>query len=93
MTDTNSDSAQVRPSIAMAWSHGVRTAGLVWSSQPWLIIWISILTVVAALLPAAALYMSRLIVDSVVAAIESGASADRDAALMWVGVEAAIPPG
>ncbi|WP_412545759.1 ABC transporter ATP-binding protein [Maricaulis sp. MIT060901] len=90
MSDTNPDSAQVRPSIAMAWSHGVRTAGLVWSSQPWLIICISILTVVVALLPAAALYMSRLIVDSVVAAIESGASADRDAALMWVRVEAAI---
>lgn len=90
MAETSSDSEQVRPSLAMAWSHGVRTAGLVWASQPWLIIWIAVLTVVVALLPAAALYMSRLIVDSVVAAIESGTGADRDTALTWVGVEAAI---
>lgn len=93
MADTGSDTTQARPSIAAAWTHGVRTAGLVWATQPWLIVWISVLTVVVALLPAAALYMSKLIVDSVVAAIESGASADRETALIWVGVEAAILAG
>lgn len=93
MADTGSDTAQARPSLATAWTHGVRTAGLVWATQPWLIVWIAVLTVVVALLPAAALYMSKLILDSVVAAIESGASADRETALIWVGVEAAILAG
>lgn len=44
----------------------------------------------AGLLPAAAAWVGKLIVDSVVRAAETGASEDQQTALVWVGVELGI---
>ncbi len=70
--------------------HAARTWSLVWANSPALIVWIAVLTVAVALLPPAALYVSKLIIDGVLLAIESGAVEDRQQALIWVGVEAGI---
>lgn len=48
------------------------------------------LTIIAALLPPAALYVSKLLIDGVLAAIDSGLEADQGAALYLVGIEAGI---
>lgn len=71
-------------------SYARRTWWLVWSNSPGLILWIAVLTVCVALLPPAALYVSKLVIDGVLQAVESGAPADRDLALVWVSVEAVI---
>lgn len=84
--EPDSEAISLRQGIGYAW----RTLKLAFAASPGLILWASALTLAVALLPAAALYMSKLVVDGVVAAIESGAVEDRNQALIWVGVETGI---
>ncbi|WP_018147782.1 ABC transporter ATP-binding protein [Henriciella marina] len=71
-------------------SAAFRTLAIIARTRPALAASIAGLTILAALLPPAALYVSKLLIDAVLAAIDSGLEADRSAALGWVIVEAAI---
>lgn len=64
-----------------------RALGLVWTTNRTLTIVLAILTLVAGLLPGAVAYISKLIVDSVVLASQSG-DTNRWTALGYVGLEA-----
>ena len=79
-----------RPARLDSVRQAVRTLKLAAQARPLLVLVIAALTVAAALLPAAALYVSKLIIDGVVAAIETGSEADRQTALIWVGVESGL---
>jgi ABC-type multidrug transport system fused ATPase/permease subunit len=61
--------------------------GLVWTTSRRLSIVLGILSLVAGVLPAAAAWVGKLIVDAVVQAAQTGSVADRDEALKWVAVE------
>ncbi len=67
--------------------HGVT---LVWTTSRGLSFALGILSLVAGVLPAAAAWVGKLIVDAVVRAAETGAAEDQRAALTWVAVELAI---
>lgn len=67
-----------------------RAVRLVWQTSPRLTIALALLTLVAGILPAAVAYVGKLIVDGVVLALETGAAADREAALYWVAAEAGL---
>lgn len=67
--------------------HGI---GLVWTTDRALSVVLAIASLLAGLLPAAAAWVGKLIVDSVVRAAETGGAQDQRAALMWVGVELGI---
>lgn len=67
-----------------------RAVRLVWETSPRLTIALAVLTLLAGVLPAGVAYVGKLIVDAVVAAIESGAEADRWEALRWVAVECGL---
>jgi ATP-binding cassette subfamily B protein len=67
-----------------------RTLGMVWAASRGLVALIAFMILIAALLPAAALFVSKLVVDGVIAAIDTQAAADRQMALTWVAVEAAL---
>jgi len=77
------------PGFSEAIGHAWRTLGLTWSASRGLTILIAGLTVFVALLPALALYLSKLVMDGVVTAMDSASPADRDLALIWVAAEAA----
>ena len=64
-----------------------RALRLLWDTNPRLGVSMLVLSAVAAVLPAAAAYVGKLIVDTVMRAAASGAEADRWEALVWVGVE------
>ncbi|MEM8607962.1 MAG: ABC transporter ATP-binding protein [Myxococcota bacterium] len=63
---------------------------LVWTTSRGLSIILGVLSLVAGVLPAAAAWVGKLIVDAVVNAAETGSVADRNDALTWVAVELAI---
>ena len=67
--------------------HGVT---LVWTTSRGLSFALGILSLIAGVLPAAAAWVGKLIVDSVVRAAETGAAEDQRAALTWVAVELGI---
>jgi ATP-binding cassette subfamily B protein len=67
-----------------------RAVSLVWATSRALTLALIVLSVVAGLLPAGVAYVGKLIVDSVVAAIDSGTEAARDQALSWVALEMAL---
>jgi len=67
-----------------------RAVELVWATSKRLTVALAALTLVAGLLPPAIAYTGSLIIDAVVAAIGSGAAADRTQALMYIGVEALL---
>ena len=67
-----------------------RAVRLVWQTSPRLTIALAILTLLAGILPAAVAYVGKLIVDGVVLALDTGAAADREAALRWVVAEAGL---
>lgn len=71
-------------------SAAARTLAIIGRTRPALTAVIVGLTIVVALLPPAALYVSKLLIDGVLLAIDTGLEADRRAALQLVGVEAAI---
>jgi ABC-type multidrug transport system fused ATPase/permease subunit len=70
--------------------NGRSAMALVWNANARLTLAIGLLTLVVALLPTLATYLSKLIVDGVLAAIASGTTDDRNAALVWVAVEAGV---
>ncbi|MDE3002781.1 MAG: ABC transporter ATP-binding protein [Gemmatimonadota bacterium] len=78
------------PSLREVVGYGRRAFGLVWSSSRSLTLVIASLTLAVALLPTAAAWVGKLIVDGVLAAIASGLEPDRDQALLWVLLEAII---
>ncbi|KPK15343.1 MAG: ABC transporter permease [Myxococcales bacterium SG8_38] len=67
--------------------HGV---SLVWTTSRGLSVVLALASLLAGLLPAAAAWVGKLIVDSVVHAAQTGAAEDQRAALTWVGVELAL---
>ena len=70
--------------------YGRHALELVWSASPRLTVTFAALTLLAGLLPAAAAYVGKLIVDAVVRAAETGLDADRARVLAFVGLEAAL---
>jgi ATP-binding cassette, subfamily B, bacterial len=64
-----------------------RALALVWATSRGLSIGLGVLSLAAGALPAGVAYVGKLIVDSVVRAAQTGAVADRNLALQWVGVE------
>jgi len=64
--------------------HGVR---LVWTTSRGLSFALALLSLLAGVLPAAAAWVGKLIVDAVVRAAQTGAPDDQRAALIWVFVE------
>ena len=64
-----------------------RALALVWTTNRPLTIGLASLSLVAGLLPAAIAYVGKLIVDAVVRAAQTGATADRDQALWAVAAE------
>lgn len=67
-----------------------RAFSLVWSTSRPLTVALAVLTLLSGVLPAAVAWVSRHIVDSVVAAAASGSSADRALALQFVALEALV---
>ncbi len=63
---------------------------LVWATSPKLAVWFALLTVVAGALPGGIAYVSKLLVDAVLAAASSGETTDRLYALQVVGYEAVL---
>ena len=78
------------PGVRAALGFAGRTLGLVWQTAPRLTLLIGLFTIVLALVPALAAYVAKLIVDTVLAAIDSQAAADRQMALVWVAAEAGV---
>lgn len=66
------------------------TFRVLWAASPRGTVVIAVLTAIAAFIPPAAAYVGKLIVDGVVAAAASGAEADRQLVLIYVGVELAL---
>jgi ABC-type multidrug transport system fused ATPase/permease subunit len=77
------------PGLATGASYAWRTFLLTWKTSPGLTLLIGALTLVVALLPAVSLYLSKLVIDGVVTAMDTASPADRDMALIWVAAEAA----
>ncbi|MEO1040247.1 MAG: ABC transporter ATP-binding protein [Pseudomonadota bacterium] len=75
----------------------VRQAGaliaLVWRTAPALSCAIAAATVLLALAPALAAYLAKLIVDGVLAALETGTPEDRRQVMIWVAAEAGVLGG
>lgn len=67
-----------------------RAVQLVWATDWRLTLALAVLTIVAGLLPGAVAYFSKLIVDGVVAAAQSGTAADRNQALIYLAIEAVL---
>ena len=63
---------------------------LVWTTDKRLTLLILALTIFAGLIPGAIAYVGKLIVDSVVLAIETQSADDRWAVLQWIGLEAIL---
>jgi ATP-binding cassette subfamily B protein len=64
-----------------------RAVALVWGTSRGLTIALAALTLLAGLLPAGMAVVGKQIIDGVLLASESGTLADRNAALLWVGLE------
>lgn len=67
-----------------------RAFRLVWSTSKGLTVLLGLLTLIAGVLPAGIAYVGKLIVDAVVAAIESGVATHRQQALIYIGYEAVL---
>lgn len=65
-----------------------RAAELVWETNRILTLRVAFLTLVAGLLPAAVAYLSKLIIDGVILAAQSGLSSHKQTVLSYVGIEA-----
>lgn len=78
------------PRAREALSLTLRTLRLAWDAAPRLIGLIGVLTFLAALGPAAAAYLAKLMIDAVLAAIASGDAADRNLALGYGAAEAVV---
>lgn len=80
--------ASPAPSLATGAKYAWRTFALTWKTSPGLTLLIGALNLFVALLPALALYLSKLVIDGVVTAMASADPIDRDLALIWVVAEA-----
>ena len=69
-------------------SYGRRALALVWATSRWLTFVLAALTLVAGLLPASIAWVGKLLVDSVVLAIEIGEM--NDEIWLWLGLEAVL---
>ena len=67
-----------------------RAIQLVWSTDWRLTVALMLVTILIGVLPAAIAYVGKLIVDSVVAAAQSGLVRDRNLALAFLGLEAVL---
>jgi len=67
-----------------------RAIALVWTTNRSLTIFLAGLTLIAGLLPGAVAYAGKLIVDSVVIAMQSGSASDRALALQFLALEAIV---
>jgi ABC-type multidrug transport system fused ATPase/permease subunit len=79
--------------LAASSRHARRAVGMVWDTDRRLFVALVVLTVLAGLLPAGVAVVGQRIVDAVVAAMDSGLSADRTQALRWVVVEGVLVAG
>lgn len=79
--------SQDRPQIFGVFRQLKQGFGLVWTTSRSLSFVLGILSLVAGILPAAAAWVGKLIVDAVVQAAQTGSAADRNDAIMWVAVE------
>ena len=76
--------------IFAVFQYSGRALELVWNTSRILTIILATLTVIAGLLPAAIAYVGKLIVDSVILASDSGLMRDRNAAFVYLGIEAIL---
>ncbi|WP_421789753.1 ABC transporter ATP-binding protein [Hyphobacterium sp.] len=91
MTQADPSLAHVEaPGFREALGYAARTLAMVWRTTPGLTALIAALTIALALVPAAAAYIAKLLVDAVVLAIETQSAADRQQALIWVAAEAGV---
>lgn len=70
--------------------HVPRALALVWSTNARLTVSMGLLSLVAGVLPAAAAWIGKHIVDGVLLASRTGLEADRDAALTWLAAELGV---
>jgi len=70
-----------------------RAVELVWTTSRALTLGLLAASLIAGALPAAMAWIGKLIIDAVVHAADTGAPADRDQVLLWVGVELALVVG
>lgn len=82
-----STAPQDRPQILGVFRQLRQGFALVWTTSRSLSIILGALSLVAGILPAAAAWVGKLIVDAVVQAAQTGSVAERNDALMWVAVE------
>lgn len=88
------DPASVRtPPAREAAGLALRTLVLAWNAAPRLISGLAVCTLAAALAPALAVYLAKLMIDAVLLAIETGLPADRNLALGYAAGEAAVIGG
>lgn len=78
------------PSLKDGIGYGLRALGLVWRNDRWLTVAIGVLTVILALLPAAAAWLAKEVVDSVLTAIDAGTVETRNVAIGWTVAEAGV---
>ncbi|NEQ45678.1 MAG: ABC transporter ATP-binding protein [Leptolyngbya sp. SIOISBB] len=67
-----------------------RAIQLVWQTHSQLTLLLAVCTLIAGLLPGAIAYFGKLIVDGVIQAAESGTTADRNQALLYLAIEAML---
>ncbi len=78
------------PTLREAAVYAGRVIGLAWRTAPGLMAVIAGLTLFAALAPALAAYLGKLIIDGVLAAIAEPSDAARNAVIVWVVLEAGL---
>ncbi len=79
-----------KPSLKEAVGYARRVLALAWSTAPGLMLVLAVMTLFAALAPALAAYLGKLIVDGVLAAIVEPSTDSRNAVIFWVVLEAGL---
>ena len=82
-----------QPSLSALVDYSIRIMRLAWGAAPATMSVLICLTFCAALLPAAIVYTGKLVIDGVIGAIQSQTSADRNSAIAYVVIEAALLAG
>ncbi|HUQ05806.1 MAG TPA: ABC transporter ATP-binding protein [Kofleriaceae bacterium] len=77
-------------SLVGVFGYARRALGLVWETSRGVTIALGVGAVVSGLAPTAMAWAGKRLVDSIVQAAATNATADRDAALVWVAVEAGL---
>lgn len=79
-----------RETLIGAFRYSIPALKLVWETAPGLTIWLAFCTIIAGLVPAAIAYTGKLLVDSVVAAINTPTEILRNQALQYVFLEGVL---